>query len=64
MWTLILTLLLSDGSVKEVNLHTEAPNQKVCLMDMSTMAKYLGDHPDKTLVKWHCEDSNKLRTSI
>ncbi len=64
MFTLILTLLLSDGSIREVNLNTEAPSQHVCMMDMQTMAKYMGDHPDRKLVKWHCEDVKKIRTSI
>lgn len=64
MWTLILILLTVNGDKIEVNLHTEAPSQKVCLMDQSTMAQYLGDHPDKKLHSWRCENVNKIRTAI
>lgn len=64
MWTLILTLLSSSGLIIEVNLHTEAPSQQMCNMDMPNIVKYMEAHPDKQLVKWHCEDVNKLRTPI
>lgn len=59
MWTLIVTLLLTNGNTINVNIHTTAPTQRQCLMDQTSMAEALTKYSFVKIVKWHCEDIRK-----
>lgn len=53
LFELILTIMFND-KIKEVNLHTAAPTLNACMSDQPSMAKYIGEHPGTSIVKWHC----------
>jgi len=64
IWTLILTLITSQGEIKTVDLQTEAPSLNACMNDQHSMAKFIGEHPQYKIVKWHCIDKNKKKLDI
>ena len=59
MWTLIVTLLLTNGNTINVNIHTAAPTERQCMMDQPSMAEALTKYAFVKIVKWRCEDTSK-----
>jgi hypothetical protein len=53
-FTLYLTVKLLTGSTQEVDLKLAVPSYRACMADQVDIAKYIGEHPNVTIVKWHC----------
>lgn len=64
MFTLILTLMTLNGELKTVDLQTQAPSLNACMNDQPSMAKFIGEHPQYHIVKWHCIDTSKKKLDI
>lgn len=58
MFELIITIMLQDHSVKEVNLHTAAPSMNACMMDQHSMAEYIASH-NVMITKWRCVEQGQ-----
>lgn len=64
MFTLILSLMTMTGEPKTVDLQTQAPSFNACMNDQTSMAKFIGEHPQYRIVKWHCVDTSKKKLDI
>jgi hypothetical protein len=64
MFTLILSLLTTTGEFKTVDLQTEAPSYNACMNDQPSMAKFIAEHPQYKIVRWHCVDITKKKLDI
>ena len=66
-FTLILTVLYLNGNnwyQKEVDIQTVAPSYTQCMSDQMSMAKYINEHPNYKIVKWHCEEITNRKIKI
>ena len=64
MFQLVLYVCIANGPCHNEYLTSTAPNYRACMADEVSMAKFIGDHPEYTIVKWHCNGDGKQEADL